>query len=69
MFKPTDYESKIWYLDQLQENDVAFIDVDAYKIKYIPAEYRGNFVFKTISEYNYKYVSFYSDLPVRVFFA
>jgi len=53
----------------LQENDNAFIDVDAYKIRFIPPEYRGLFILKTISDYKQDKVEFSSSMAVRVFFA
>jgi len=53
----------------MQENDSAFMDDDSWKIKYIPAEFKGLISFKTRRDYINDVVKFKVDTPIRVYIA
>jgi len=56
----------MFLLDIMQENDNAFMDDESFKVKYIPAEFKGLQALKTRAQYKHDKVSFTVAMPLRV---
>jgi len=53
----------------MQENDNAFMDDESFKVKYIPAEFRGLQALKTRAQYKVPKVKFIVSMAIRVYTA
>lgn len=66
---PKDYDSQLFYVSPLQENDEAFLDDPNWKIKFLPKRFVGLAALKTRHEYMGKRIKFDISGPIEVYIA